>query len=130
MPSSPATATYIFGFMSLISGVVLLLDPMLSPPLQQLPLACQEACMPISRATAMAATAMGIYYPLLAWQENRAFFIATVPVRLLSSAVFIQGGPGWGVVSVWEGCGACATGAALLWEYARGRNTPQAKKSK
>lgn len=62
----------------------------------------------------LAAIAMGIYYTLAAVQENRAFFMASVPMRLLTASVFgVQGGP-WVVPGIWEGVGALATGVALV----------------
>ena len=32
---------------------------------------------------------MALYYSLAAYQENRTFFIATVPMRLLTAIVFL-----------------------------------------
>jgi hypothetical protein len=54
---------------------------------------------------------MGIYYTLAAYEENTTFFILTVPMRLLTTAVFWN--QGWRVPSVWEGSGALLTLAAL-----------------
>lgn len=69
---------------------------------------------PEMKANSLAAIAMGIYYPLAAYQENRAFFIATVPIRSLSATVFWQ--QGWLEAAVWEGAGAALTASALLWQ--------------
>ncbi|KAI3391403.1 hypothetical protein diail_7444 [Diaporthe ilicicola] len=69
---------------------------------------------PEMKANSLAAIAMGIYYPLAAYQENRAFFIATVPMRSLSATVFWQ--QGWVEAAVWEGAGAALTGLALMWQ--------------
>ena len=54
---------------------------------------------------------MGIYYTIPAYQENRTFFMATVPMRSLTSVVFWQYGRM--VVAIWEGLGALITAAAL-----------------
>ncbi|KAJ7819350.1 hypothetical protein B0H14DRAFT_2836548, partial [Mycena olivaceomarginata] len=40
-------------------------------------------CLPAAAGNSLAAVAMGIYYTLAAYQENRKFFIATVPMRCL-----------------------------------------------
>lgn len=69
---------------------------------------------PEMKANSLAAIAMGIYYPLAAYQENYAFFIATVPMRSLSAAVFWQ--QGWVEAAIWEGAGAALTGLALVWD--------------
>lgn len=66
------------------------------------------------KANSLAAIAMGIYYPLAAYQENRAFFIATVPMRSLSATVFWT--QGWREAAIWEGTGAMLTGLALAWQ--------------
>ncbi|KAK0717806.1 hypothetical protein B0T26DRAFT_710896 [Lasiosphaeria miniovina] len=50
---------------------------------------------------------MGIYYTLGACQNNRAFFLATVPMRLLTTAVFW--GQNWRAAALWEGIGALLT---------------------
>ncbi|CAN8096210.1 unnamed protein product [Discula destructiva] len=65
------------------------------------------------KANSLAAIAMGIYYPLAAFQENQAFFIATVPMRSLSATVFWL--PDWRAAAIWEGAGAALTGLALAW---------------
>lgn len=127
MPSAPAIATYLFGISALAAGLFSLIDPARSPTQQHVSLACQAACAPSSRANNVAAIAMGIYYPLLAYQENRAFFIATVPVRLFSSVVFARSGAGWWEVGMVEGFGALATAVALVWEY---MNEPKASQER
>jgi hypothetical protein len=58
---------------------------------------------------------MGIYYTLAAYQENRPFFYLTVPMRLLTSAVFWGLGGGWKIASFWEGGGAVLTAFALVF---------------
>lgn len=61
----------------------------------------------------LAAIAMGIYYTLAAYQENRLFFLLTVPMRMLTSIVFWNQAGGWKMASVWEGGGAALTAFAL-----------------
>lgn len=69
---------------------------------------------PEAKANSLAAIAMGIYYPLAAYQENRLFFLATVPMRSLSATVFWY--QEWTEAAVWEGAGAALTGLAIAWE--------------
>jgi hypothetical protein len=64
---------------------------------------------------------MGLYYLLAAYQENRIFFIATVPTRLLTTMVFATLGGPWKLLAVWEGIGAVVTLAAVLREIVRGK---------
>lgn len=112
MPSSPALTIYLFGATCLGAGVHTLLSS-------------ASPATPEMKANSLAAIAMGIYYPLAAYQENRAFFIATVPMRSLSAAVFWQ--QGWAEAAVWEGSGAALTGLALVWQAWRG--SPAEEKS-
>ena len=80
----------------------------------------------------LAAIAMGIYYTLAAYQENDVFFALTVPMRLLSTAVFWSqsrglsagqsesesaGAQAWMLAAAWEGGGAVLTAAALVWTW-------------
>lgn len=103
MPSFSALTIYLFGATAFGAGVHTLL---FSGP-----------TTPEMKANSLAAIAMGIYYPLAAYQENRAFFIATVPMRSLSATVFWQ--QGWVEAAVWEGAGAALTGLALMWQACR-----------
>ncbi|KAL7793061.1 hypothetical protein V8C37DRAFT_379163 [Trichoderma ceciliae] len=68
--------------------------------------------MPAVKGNALAAIGMGIYYTLAAYQNNTAFFAATVPMRLLTATVFW--GQDWKAASIWEGGGAVLTAAALF----------------
>jgi len=77
-------------------------------------------CMPLSAGTSLAATAMGIYYTLAAYQENRMFFVLTVPMRSLTAAVFWSYGSAWRPGAIWEGGGAMLTAVALGLESVRG----------
>lgn len=99
-----------FGVSAFITGTHLLIWPQSFLSSFSLPAAAE----PLVYGNALAAIAMGIYYTLSAVQENRAFYVASVPMRLLTTGVFgFQGGP-WIVPSLWEGIGALATGFALL----------------
>ena len=60
--------------------------------------------------------AMGVYYNLAAYQENRVFYLLGVPMRLLTASVFWGHGGVWKTASLWEGGSAVVTGIALLWE--------------
>lgn len=101
MPSFSALTIYLFGVTAFGAGVHNLLSS-------------GSTSTPEMKANSLAAIAMGIYYPLAAYQENRAFFIATVPMRSLSATVFWQ--QGWLEAAVWEGAGAALTGLALMWQ--------------
>lgn len=79
------------------------------------------------RGNALAAIAMGLYYTLSSVQENHAFFIATVPMRLLTAAVFVLQGGSWIVPGVWEAMGAVTTTLALLLDRRRGVITKEPK---
>jgi hypothetical protein len=59
---------------------------------------------------------MGLYYLLAAYQGNRAFFIATIPMRLLTTTVFASLGGPWRLPAVWEGIGALITLTTVVWE--------------
>ncbi|MFJ9663535.1 hypothetical protein ACIRPP_02805 [Streptomyces sp. NPDC101219] len=83
-------------------------------------------------ASSMAALNMGVYYVLAALADWRAFYLWTVPFRLLTCTVFtvaVAGGrapQAFLGVAVWEGLGALATGAALLHERRAARRQPSA----
>lgn len=111
MASPSALTIYLFGGTAFGAGVYTLLFT--SPT------------TPEMKANSLAAIAMGIYYPLAAYQENRAFFIATVPMRSLSATVFWR--QGWVEAAVWEGAGAALTGLALMWQA--WRESPPEEKS-
>ncbi|TQN64144.1 hypothetical protein CSHISOI_11279 [Colletotrichum shisoi] len=107
MPTSVSRYTVAaFGLTSLAAGLDALLRPLESLASLGLP-----------------AVAMGVYYALAAAQDNRAFFLATVPMRLTSAVVFWR--RGWAGVAAWEGGGAALTMLALAWDARRGgRRTP------
>lgn len=111
MPSAAAVTILLFGITSLGAGLQGLLFSSSSPSVSN------NGEQQAMAANYLAATAMGLYYPLLAVQENRPFFLATVPMRSLSAVVFWR--QQWTAAAAWEGAGALLTAAALLWE-ARG----------
>ncbi|KAK3324905.1 hypothetical protein B0H66DRAFT_547008 [Apodospora peruviana] len=108
--TTSAYTILIFGASCLAAGVSSLLNP--ESVLE--PLGLDQSAIPAMRGNALAAIAMGIYYSLAAYQSNRLFFIATVPMRLLTTSVFWS--QGWNATALWEGSCALATAAALLWE--------------
>ncbi|WP_437033475.1 hypothetical protein [Streptomyces sp. enrichment culture] len=79
-------------------------------------------------ASSMAALNMGVYYVLAALADWRAFYLWTVPFRLLTCVVFTAAVAGGRApqaflgIAAWEGLGALATGAALLHERRTGRH--------
>lgn len=99
MPSLAASTIYLFGLTALGAGVYNLT---LNPTTAEM------------KANSLAAIAMGIYYPLAAYQENLLFCIATVPMRSLSATVFWH--QDWKAAAIWEGAGAALTGLALAWQ--------------
>ncbi|KAI1166978.1 hypothetical protein F5B18DRAFT_603228 [Nemania serpens] len=108
MPSPAALTIYLFGVTAFLAGVASLIDPSSVASQLNFPL----VCTPVGRGNSLAAIAMGVYYTLAAYQENTMFFIAAVPMRLLSTVVFFR--QGWSVPAVWEGTGALITGIALV----------------
>jgi len=112
MPSLGAVTIYSFGFISLVAGV----RNLLAPQQALADLALPAAALPAGNACSLAAIAMGLYYPLAAYQENRAFFALTVPMRLLTTSFFWTAGEAWRLAALWEGIGAALTAAAVLWD--------------
>ncbi|KAI1075607.1 hypothetical protein F5B20DRAFT_594974 [Whalleya microplaca] len=123
MPTPAALTIYAFGLTALGAGVSGLLDPAALASSLGLPGA---TCAPLANASALAATAMGIYYSLAAYQENTAFFVASVPMRLLTTFVFWR--QGWGAAALWEGGGAVVTAGALVWGRVRGEGKGKGKR--
>lgn len=112
MPSYTSTTILAFGVTSFLTGGYTLVSPSSVQSTLELP----PSSLPATRGNGLAAIAMGIYYTLAAVQENRAFFVATVPMRLLTATVFWGQGGGWRAASAWEGIGAVLTGVAMLVE--------------
>ncbi|KAH6608534.1 hypothetical protein Trco_001880 [Trichoderma cornu-damae] len=106
--SIPRVTILAFGITSFASGIASLVSPASMLEALDLP----SGAIPAVKGNALAAVAMGIYYTLAAYQNNAAFFAATVPMRLLTAAVFW--GQDWKAASIWEGAGAGLTAAALL----------------
>ncbi|KAF2663227.1 hypothetical protein BT63DRAFT_484320 [Microthyrium microscopicum] len=114
MPSITAGTIYIFGLTSLCAGFFNILRP--RDALSALGLPNLPSVRPASDAMALAAIAMGIYYPLAAAQENRKFFALTVGMRLLTATIFWKNGGPWRTPALWEGLGAITTGVSMIWE--------------
>jgi hypothetical protein len=114
MPTATAVTIYLFGFTALAAGIFNLISP--QHALANLALPNMKEVQPASDAMALAAIAMGIYYSLAAWQENRRFFMLTVPMRLLTATVFWRHGGPWKTPAIWEGAGALLTAAVMVLE--------------
>jgi hypothetical protein len=99
-----------FGMTAFVSGVHTLFQPVSFMSTFSLPPGSEGSV----RGNALAAIAMGLYYTLSSVQENRSFFIATVPMRLLTATVFAIQGGSWIAPAMWEAMGAAMTGIALL----------------
>ncbi|KAH8770235.1 hypothetical protein F5882DRAFT_411755 [Hyaloscypha sp. PMI_1271] len=110
MPTIAAWTIYAFGATALAAGCWHLA----SPESAAQALGMQEGCVGAVNGNSLAAIAMGIYYALAAYQENRAFFYLTVPMRLLTSTVFWRQGGQWKMAGLWEGGGAVLTAVALM----------------
>lgn len=117
MPSATALTIALFGLTCLVAGIHTLIFPSTFIANFSLP----SDALPTVYGNGLAATAMGLYYLLLAYQDNRAFFIATIPMRLLTTTVFANLGGPWTVPAIWEGVGAFSTLVALVWESSRKR---------
>ncbi|EYE90582.1 uncharacterized protein EURHEDRAFT_286571 [Aspergillus ruber CBS 135680] len=112
MPSRTAYTILAFGAVSLLTGIYILLSPESMLSMLSLP----SASLPSIRANASAAIAMGIYYTLAFVQDDRTFFAATIPIRMLTAAVLGMQGGAWLYVALWEGIGASFTGVILALE--------------
>lgn len=116
-PSIAAITIYGFGMSAFAVGVHNLLFPTAALASLSLP----ADATPALNGNSLAAIAMGIYYTLAAYQRNRAFFLLTIPMRLLTASVFWRAGGSWKAASSWEAGGAVLTAAAILWEARIGR---------
>ncbi|KAN0095551.1 hypothetical protein V8E51_016262 [Hyaloscypha variabilis] len=110
MPTLAAWTIYLFGATAFVAGWWQLISP--ETAVKSLGLGVE--CVPAANGNSLAAIAMGIYYSLAAYQENRSFFKLTVPMRLLTATVFWGQGGMWKGAGLWEGLGAGLTGLALL----------------
>lgn len=99
---------------ALAAGFNSLLSSLLTPESGLASFSLPASALPAMQGNALAAIAMCLYYSLAAYQENRAFFIATVPMRLLTAIVFGRHQGVWKTASLWEGFGAILTLGALI----------------
>ena len=111
-PSITSLTIYAFGLSAFAVGVHNLLFPQYALASLNLPADAITAM----KGNSLAAIAMGIYYTLAAYQRNRAFFLLTIPMRLLTATVFWRAGGPWKYASSWEGGGALITAIAMLWD--------------
>lgn len=115
-PTLSALTVALFGISSLLAGLTTLVSPTTLLATVGLPSEAQPAILSMG----LAATAMGIYYLLAAYQDNRAFYVATVPMRLLTTGFFWAQGGRWREFALWEGLGAVLTAGAVMLEAGRG----------
>jgi hypothetical protein len=94
MPSPTALTLYTFGISAVLLGLATLYDPQANADFMTLP----AGSLPSVRASALATTAIGTYYMLLAYQNNRLFAVASVPVRCLTTYGFMSEGSNWRLV--------------------------------
>ena len=113
LPSPAQITISLFGISAFVIGLSSLLAPDTGLSGQSLP----GEALPAYYGNALAAIAMGIYYNLAAYQDNKAFFGLTVPMRLLTAVVFWSQGGMWKNAAIWESGGAVLTGGALMWEF-------------
>ncbi|PVH71998.1 hypothetical protein DL98DRAFT_596440 [Cadophora sp. DSE1049] len=113
MPTLAAATIYLFGVTAFVVGIMHLLSPSSAVSSLDLPESCIPAANGKYTGNSLAAIAMGIYYTLAAYQENRSFFFLTIPMRTLTSIIFWGQGGSWKMASVWEGGGAALTAVAL-----------------
>ncbi|MER5886385.1 hypothetical protein ABT160_21375 [Streptomyces sp. NPDC001941] len=128
----------VFGVIAAALGVVGLVSPdtMISgmgfDPVPAAERADNDGTLTFITASSMAAVNMGAYYVLAAMADWKAFFLWTVPFRLLTFTVFTvavvtgRAPSGFLGVGIWEGVGAVLTGLALAWERRRRTGTAPA----
>lgn len=115
MPSLTSKTVFAFGFTAFLAGLHNLISTQSALATFNQP----ASATPLINGNALAAIAMGIYYSLAAYQENFAFFVCTVPMRLLTTFIFWTHNDGvqaWRLAAIWEGAGAVLTAAALVWD--------------
>jgi hypothetical protein len=110
MPSIAAFTIHLFSTIAFISGIAGLLNPSFN--LEQLDL--PAAAAPAIQASSLGAVAIGIFYILAAFQENRAFFKLTLLTRTLTAIWAMRVGGRWTVLGMVEGLGALVTAGALV----------------
>lgn len=113
MPSTAAYTIYAFGIPTLFLGLFSLYDP--APSLERLNL--PPGAAPSIQASSLGAVAVGVFYCLAAYQENRAFFKWSLLTRTLTTVWALRMGGGWTGLGVFEGLGAVGTAAALRFGW-------------
>jgi hypothetical protein len=111
MPSAAALTIFLFGLSALLAGAYTLLYTTEMLRSFDLP----QSAEGVMSGNGCAAFAMGLYYILAAWQNNRAFFKLSVPMRCLTTAVWWNVGGHWKQAAIWEGTGAILTAFALVF---------------
>lgn len=120
--SLPAQTVAGFGVMTILMGLTGLLSPQTLLDILGFDLAQTRTFV---MASSQASIAVGSYYVLSAFQENRGFFAATCYIRLANTLVFsamvITGAAplGWLMVAAYEVLGAAVTTVAFQYEKQR-----------
>ena len=63
----------------------------------------------------MTSFSLGFFFLQVAYQSNRGFMVAAVPMRFFAAAVFGFHGGKWGNVAVYEATWGLVSIGALLW---------------
>lgn len=122
--SLPAKTVAGFGVMTILMGLTGLLSPQTLLDILGFPFDLAQT-RTFMMASSQASIAVGSYYLLSAFQENRGFFAATCYIRLVNTLVFsamvITGAAplGWLMVAAYEVLGAAVTTVAFQYEKQR-----------
>jgi len=99
-----------FGISAFVTGIFILANPETTIALLNLHL----GSVPSIRGNGLAASAMGVYYTLAAYQNNKTFFKLSAFMRIVSAYVFWK--QNWIVPALWEGSFAAATALSLFFD--------------
>jgi hypothetical protein len=122
---------FIFGVMALLFGLIGLVKPEIVFSILGLEVidrarrVAGDYTLPCVVASCMASFNMGVYYILAALNDQRAFYLWTVPFRAVTFTVFTAAALTgvapitWIGLGVWELCGGVATGLALYFDKRR-----------
>jgi hypothetical protein len=122
---------FVFGLMAVLFGIIGLVRPEMVfsilglDNIERARRAAGDNTIAFIVAASMASFNMGAYYILAALNDQRAFYLWTVPFRAVTFSVFTGAALtgvapiGWIGLGVWELCGSIATGLALYFEKRR-----------
>ena len=111
MPSATAITVYLFGASVVYQGASILFAPRRALAAKGLP----ESALPSLNAFSVAASGIGLFYILAAYQENKIFFAFSL-LRLPAAVIFWAQGPGWHAMATWEALSTLLTAGALAWD--------------